>query len=844
MFCKCGRIGELCKCIRQDGGLEPTTTSDKQERDCVSTCKLFCCKCSFCQRVTAKERYKSRLLSIYQRNKPCERCFLCRSLEFCKYCHKCPNCCHKSSCRGKTSAVLGKVGNSGCEPKSYQNTERGLHPSLPVQTQPNQVTNGHQQICKPPKTVLPFGGTDSANKQECSRTGNKSDLPRVLQPAIFGSQTQQPVETYLGPEHFEHLFKHRVVQDGDPRDNKNLPTGRGVGHIHRLQRRLLPHTNSQSVKEVHAFSHSGPLLPVQGPALWSFHSTHGVHSGGQRGQAHGLTTGYKNPPVPRRLAGEGLYPPHLSPAYSNPGHSLSGTRVNKEKSELAPKQVFNFVGYQFDLKEGKVRPTEDRWQALTDKIRSMMSDPVCPVRKFMSLIGLLTATEKQVHLGRLHMRPIQWHLKNNWRVPESLEKVIPVPKSLHPHLRWWLEESNVLLGQPLHPLKHALQIFTDASNEGWGAHLDDHTARGTWSLPESKLHINHLELKAVFLALKEFRTLVCNKTVLVATDNTTVVAYINKEGGMKSGSLCALLWRILSWCTRQQVTLRARHIPGRLNVIADKLSRLGQTIQTEWSLHPAVFQAVCARWHQPKVDLFATRFNNKLPQFVSPVPDPQAWAVDALSLSWEYLDPYAFPPAAILGKVVEKLQDYPCNRIILIAPGWPNMPWFWDLVAMSSQIPLCLPSIPNLVSQPFNQVLHRNLSNLNLHAWLLEPQQSRSRASLRQWQHELRLLKEDQPDLSMRQSGPFLQSGASVIRWTSGHHLKAIADFLLHLFQDKKLQPGTIDGYRSAIADKLGNSTINVSKDENLTRLLDSFHRDRPKGRRGIPSWNLSLVLH
>ena len=33
-------------------------------------------------------------------------------------------------------------------------------------------------------------------------------------------------------------------------------------------------------------------------------------------------------------------------------------------------------------------------------------------------------------------------------------------------------------------------------------------------------------------------------------------------------------------------------------------------------------------------------------------------------------------------------------------------------------------------------------------------------------------------------------------------------------------------------------------KKKNLARLLDSFHRDRPKGRRGIPSWNLSLVLH
>ena len=35
------------------------------------------------------------------------------------------------------------------------------------------------------------------------------------------------------------------------------------------------------------------------------------------------------------------------------------------------------------------------------------------------------------------------------------------------------------------------------------------------------------------------------------------------------------------------------------------------------------------------------RFNNKLPQFVSPVPDPLATAVDALSLPWEDLDTYA-----------------------------------------------------------------------------------------------------------------------------------------------------------------------------------------------------------
>ena len=74
--------------------------------------------------------------------------------------------------------------------------------------------------------------------------------------------------------------------------------------------------------------------------------------------------------------------------------------------------------------------------------------------------------------------------------------------------------------------------------------------------------------------------------------------------------------------------------------------------------------------------------------------------------------------------------------------------------------------------------------------------------------------------------------------------IKSVADFLMYLFEERKLQPSTIDGYRSAIADKLGSSALNIGKDENLTRLLDSFHRDRPKGRRGIPSWNLSLMLH
>ena len=74
--------------------------------------------------------------------------------------------------------------------------------------------------------------------------------------------------------------------------------------------------------------------PAKQSFLWSIHSSHGIHSGGQRGQTHGTSEGYKDPPVPRQVAGESLYPQHLSPAYSNPGHTLSGTRVVGEQGEV------------------------------------------------------------------------------------------------------------------------------------------------------------------------------------------------------------------------------------------------------------------------------------------------------------------------------------------------------------------------------------------------------------------------------------------------------------------------------------------------------------------------------
>ena len=127
-----------------------------------------------------------------------------------------------------------------------------------------------------------------------------------------------------------------------------------------------------------------------------------------------------------------------------------------------------------------------------------------------------------------------------------------------------------------------------------------------------------------------------------------------QQGGTHSAEMCALLWRIMTWCHHSHITLKARHIPGCLNVMADLLSRSNQVQSTEWSLHPQVFKQIFQRWFTPHTDLFATYLNHNLPLYVSPIPDPKAWHIDALNINWTGLTAYAHPPTALLHRVIQK----------------------------------------------------------------------------------------------------------------------------------------------------------------------------------------------
>ena len=519
------------------------------------------------------------------------------------------------------------------------------------------------------------------------------------------------------------------------------------------------------ISQVHAFSYPRQDLSIQSTTLWPVHGSHGVHSDSQRGQVASHGTGYKDLPVPRRLVGQSQVPPSLSSTDTKPSNTLQGPRMvgKRGKVRTGTQTDFQFrrLPVRLEGRQGQTYPrtlAESAGQDTGDFSLSSVSGPELHAPDQAVDCHGKTGTHGQITY-KTHTVAPQEQLENPRDFGED-----------HSHTQITPPTSEMVAGggQCYHRPTPAPSSTCTANLYRRIKRRVGHSFKRAYG--KGKLVTNYLELKAVLLALREFQALCTNRVVLIATDNTTVVAYINKEGGMKSGPLCALLWRILTWCTRNQVTLKARHIPGRLNVSRQTI-QTGPNHSNRMVPQPRGIQGNM----QPVAQAPSGSLCHQVQQQASTVSLPSPRCSGLGSGCPQFVlggtGPLRLPTSSHLGQMVEKLQDYPCNRIILIAPGWPNMPWFWDLVAMSSQIPLCLPNIPNLVSQPFNQVLHRNLPNLNLHAWLLEPQQSRSKVSLRQWQHELRLRKEDRPDLSMRQSGPFLQSGVSVIRWTSGQRL-------------------------------------------------------------------------
>ena len=209
-----------------------------------------------------------------------------------------------------------------------------------------------------------------------------------------------------------------------------------------------------------------------------------------------------------------------------------------------------------------------------------------PARQIASVLGTLESCRPAIWQAPLHFRHLQirmiqaLHSSN-----QNFDVTITLDHDSLEELHWWVSNINSVNGSPIRPPAPTLFITTDASKTGWGAVCKSQRTNGHWSDSERTQHINVLELKAAFLALKSFLKNQSHKVVCLRMDNTTAVAHVNNKGSTHSPCLLTLALELWHWCLERNIMISAQYVPGKLNTIADSESRVFND-SSKWKIEP------------------------------------------------------------------------------------------------------------------------------------------------------------------------------------------------------------------------------------------------------------------
>ncbi len=210
---------------------------------------------------------------------------------------------------------------------------------------------------------------------------------------------------------------------------------------------------------------------------------------------------------------------------------------------------------------------------------------------------------------------------------------------------------------------------------------------GLWSEPQSRWHINRLDLEAVFLTLKDFRPQLEQQHVLIRTDNKSVVSYIHHQGGVRSKSLYKQAANLLLWTDHHFLTIRAAHISGLLNRGADMLLRKGIP-HGEWRLHPESVRMIWNRYRRADVECVRHERECALPAVLLSVLLPAGGRCSDIALASSQAVRVSSDIAKILPLVLCKIREegasvFPDLTELLVAPPWP-IPIRKDLLSQAS----------------------------------------------------------------------------------------------------------------------------------------------------------------
>ena len=262
----------------------------------------------------------------------------------------------------------------------------------------------------------------------------------------------------------------------------------------------------------------------------------------------------------------------------------------KDSKTVPPCTIISFVGIELDSVAMEKRLPQDKLDKVRSQLNSFLKRKKATLQELQSLIGLLSFACSVVSPGRAFLRRLI-DLTVGLNQPHYRRRLNKEAKA---DLAAWSQFIENFNGKSLFLADKwlnstDLNLFTDASNAGFGGYWGHRWFAHGWPSAFQSHHINVKELFPIVIAVELWANEWENKCILFHTDNLSVVHVINKQSS-KDKVIMQLLRRLVVKCLKHNILFQAEHVPGLENSLADQLSRLkiSEFLQVFPAMNPEV----------------------------------------------------------------------------------------------------------------------------------------------------------------------------------------------------------------------------------------------------------------
>ena len=438
---------------------------------------------------------------------------------------------------GRLSKFSGGLVRNRCRPLSHVHRTMGVQDPLCKATATETSGTGDHIPQGVPKVVV-------SEPSQCKSCGTRERSTQPLVPCSQGNRGVEADHRSVLPQCLRALPE---LHYGDASVNPQGPTTGPVVNLPRPERCLLSYRDRPSGQTLPTLLSQRHRL-IYSTAIRVVNQSESIYQNTQT--CTSICPSGKIAHVHRRLVAK----PRDTPGSSR-ANILAQVPVPKARVGFKPREI----GYNpisgchlsgdragHSCRPGKAVTQEvDQLAIHSGGIHSTAVTTCCPVAPSTwtpSLSRETSALWSNLHSS--HSMAIETPLES---VEGEILETDSTRPSVPPGILWWTNRDNLRRGVPIGTIDVEYYLYTDSSTQGWGAHLQELTASGIWSQDQSQLHINVLELQAIWLGLRAFSQRVENAKVALMSDNTSAVAYLRNQGGTKSLAMSDLATDMGLW---------------------------------------------------------------------------------------------------------------------------------------------------------------------------------------------------------------------------------------------------------------------------------------------------------